>query len=361
MNAYPGRLEPRSASRWRRRLRQAHAWVGLVASLLIAAMALSGTVLLFKDDLRRLSVAGAAAPAPKDPARLGAIVNEAARRFGSELRTVRFGSTDFGLAEAILEDGGAYLDGDGRMVAQWSGRRTLDWLVEFHHHLFLGKTGATIIGTVGLVAFAMLVSGLWLWWPTRGSFRLRPRLRNRRAALLANHRDLGALLAPLLVVSILTGTAMGLSDVSQTLFGFRRQTPDVGRGHGASIDWREAIPAAVARLPDAVPRQVQLATGNRAATIRLRRPGEWNRQGLSMVYLSPGGTILGVVDAEAERIGARLYARLFPVHSGQVGQLILKLLLLAGGLGLTLVALLGGEAFRRRLRGRGGHGRSSAA
>jgi uncharacterized iron-regulated membrane protein len=336
---------------WSRLLRRAHAWTGFVASLLIAAMALSGSLLLFRDDIRRLTVTEAAAAPLTDPVRLGTIANEAQRRFGGDLRFLRFGSEQFGLNEAFLKGGGAYLDNGGQVAAQWSGRRPLDWLVEFHHRLLLDKTGATAIGVIGIAAFGLLVSGLVLWWPMRRAFRMSPiPARNRRPALLASHRDLGALLSPILLLSIVTGVAMALPGMSQPLFGFNR-TPPKAAGPALKIDWTRAIPAAAGRMPDAVPRQISFAGDGKAATIRLRRPGEWNRQGLSTVYLSSNGSILGVVDAEAERAGARAYARLFPLHSGQVGWRPLRLLLLAGGIGMALLALLGAEAFRRRLFG----------
>ena len=78
----------------------------------MVAMALTGSVLLFKDDLRRVTVEVAASPVITDPGRLGMIMNEAQSRYGSDLRYVRFASEEFGLAEAILKNGGAYLDRD---------------------------------------------------------------------------------------------------------------------------------------------------------------------------------------------------------------------------------------------------------
>lgn len=336
--------------RWRPTLRSAHAWTGFAACLMLAAMGLSGSVLLFKDDLRRLTVEGAAQRPVADPVRLGHVMNAAQRQFGEELRTLRFASEEFGLNEAFLEEGGAYLDARGQVVERWAGRRPLDWLVEFHHRLLLDRTGATIIGILGLFALGLLVSGLVLWWPMRRLFSPRPfPARNRRPALLAVHRDLGVLLSPMLLLILLTGIPLGLSTVSQPLFGFSRKPPAAERGAGGAIDWTKVLPAAVRKLPEGVPRQIGVAGGGKPATVRLRLPGEWNRQGLSMVYVSPTGEIIGSVNAEKEQAGARVYARLFPLHSGQVGRLPLRLALLLTGLGLALLSLLGAEAFRRRL------------
>lgn len=348
MNALGWRAPDRTRS-VRRFLREAHAWAGFAASLFIAAMALSGSVLLFKDELRAFSRPRAAEIVVTDPVALGHVLNEAEHRYGASLRYIRFASPQSRLHEAALTTGGAYLGGDGQVVEEWTGRRPLDWLVEFHHKLFLDKTGATIIGVAGVVALSLVFSGLWLWWPMRGHFRPNPvPVRNARAALLASHRDLGVLLAPVLLVSIATGTVMALPAIAHPLFGFKRTVPDVA-SERSGIDWRKVLPQAAAQLPNAVPRQVIFGAKGKAATIRFRGTREWNREGLSMIYLAPDGAVLSIVDAQSEPAGAGLYGRIFPLHSGQLGSLWVRLLLLAGGLGLTLVSLLGAEGFRRRV------------
>lgn len=348
MNALGWRAPDRTRS-VRRFLREAHAWAGFAASLFIAAMALSGSVLLFKDELRALSNPRSPGIVATDPVALGHVLNEAEHRYGASLRYIRFASPHSRLHEAALKHGGAYLGGDGQVVEEWTGRRPLDWLVEFHHKLFLDKTGATIIGIAGVVALSLILSGLWLWWPMRGRFRANPMpVKNTRPALLASHRDLGVVLAPVLLVSIATGTMMALPAISQPLFGFKRTVPDVA-SERSGIDWKMALPQAAAQLPNAVPRQVIFGAKGKAATIRFRGKREWNRDGLSMIYLAPDGGMLRIVNAQSEPAGASLYGRLFPLHSGQLGSLWVRLVLLAGGLGLTLVSLLGAEGFRRRV------------
>ena len=54
-----------------------------------------------------------------------------------------------------------------------------------------------------------IVTGAILWWRTRRTFRLRlwPR-RLTRPAILMHHRDLGIAVAPLLLLTAVTGTMM---------------------------------------------------------------------------------------------------------------------------------------------------------
>src|SRR3546814_5963354 len=79
----------------------------------------------------------------------------------------------------------------------------------FHHHLFAGDNGEWVIGIAGLCGLFFVISGVILWWRTRGTFRFRlwPK-RMSRPAIVMHHRDLGVIVAPLLLISIVTGTMM---------------------------------------------------------------------------------------------------------------------------------------------------------
>src|SRR3546814_11392760 len=63
----------------------------------------------------------------------------------------------------------------GEVVDRWDslwGRPEL-WLFDLHHYLFLGETGKTLTGVLGLLLLAFAVSGLVLWWRTRKTFGFR--------------------------------------------------------------------------------------------------------------------------------------------------------------------------------------------
>jgi len=344
--------------RWslRRGLRMTHAWTGLAVSMLIAAMALSGSVLLFKDDLRRFTLPRTVGAARLDPAAQGRVMNLTVRRYGRNLRYVRFPEANDEPIEAVTDDGGAYLSADGKVLDQWPGRRPLDWLAEFHHRLLLGKRGGWVVGAIGLVALLLMLSGIWLWWPLRRRFRLRALpARNSRPALIAVHRDIGVLVSPALLILTLTGTMMALPDISKPLFGFSRAAPKLADPVTLGADWAKVLPAASSQIVGARLRQMAVASGADPAIVRFRQPGEWNRLGLSMVYVSHSGEIVRAVRAKADAPGARLYARIFPLHSAQVGSLLLRLVWLAGGLGLAVLSIMGAEAFRRQLGSRKQH------
>ncbi|WP_164255793.1 PepSY-associated TM helix domain-containing protein, partial [Stenotrophomonas maltophilia] len=83
------------------------------------------------------------------------------------------------------------------------------WLFDLHHHLFTGDTGETVIGIAGLAAILFVITGTILWWRTRRTFKFRlwPK-RLSRPMIVMQHRDLGIVMAPLLLLSAVTGTMM---------------------------------------------------------------------------------------------------------------------------------------------------------
>jgi uncharacterized iron-regulated membrane protein len=106
---------------------------------------------------------------------------------------------------------GAYADQAGNIVTRWQSQweRPELWIFDLHHHLFSGDVGETIIGVAGLAAILFVVTGAILWWRTRRTFKFRlwPK-RLSRPAIVMQHRDLGIVVAPLLLLSAVTGTMM---------------------------------------------------------------------------------------------------------------------------------------------------------
>lgn len=345
-----GRPPHRVQRRWRPFLRFCHAWVGLILSVFLAAMAASGSILLFKDELRLISVGSAAVTPTQDTSVLGRVANAAKRNFGGDLRSIRFAHADFPAHEAVLEDGGAYLDNQGKIVREWEGVRPLDLLVEFHHRLFMAETGRNLLGVLAVFLTVMLVSGFTLWWPLRRAWRLSlwPGA-NRRSAILAVHRDLGALLMPVLMIISLTGVVISWPSLVQPLFDFSRKPGVIDVGPTEAVDWRVPLRASLTAAPDAAIRQLSFGLDGKPSTLRLRHSEDWNPQGLTFVWITGAGKIAKVVDTRAESRSARTYGMIFPLHSGQTPMQFFRYLLLIAGVGLLLISILGAQAFCRRL------------
>lgn len=325
-----------------------HRWTGGVVGLLLAVMGLSGTLLVWEDSW--IGVPGADAPLRADIADLAVAVQTAAQR--GDLSYITFASEEFGLHQAIYrDDSGAYLDQSGQVVESWSSvwERPELWIFDLHHYLLAGETGAIVVGILGLLLLAFSITGAILWWRTRKTFRLRllP-ARLTRPAIVRQHRDIGMVALPVLLLMGATGALMTFKPLAALVLSplgelpAAADVPAVTSPPSAQPDWGAALIAAQAGFPDAAFRRVQLPReADQAVTVRLRQPAEWTPNGRSYAYLDLStGAVVGTVDPMEGNRAQAVQETFYPLHAGKVGGLMWKLVLTAGGLTLVLLGTL---------------------
>lgn len=339
-------------------LRKLHAWIGLGLSLVLFALALSGGLLVFKDDWTRATVPAARASAAVTAESAGRAMQAAQAAFPGKVRALTLAGRDLGVHTASLEaGGGAFLAAsDAGIVARWDKNgRASEWLFDLHHRLFWGETGVLIAEWVGFAGLLLALTGLVLWWPQRRAFRTRiVPASNTRPGWLSAHRNLGVIAAPMLLMSLATGSAMALPKVSKPLlaamFGGAGDPTTKFKASAAPVDWPALTTAAQRRFPDARLRiLVPPRRPGQPVEVRLRRPGEWHANGRTRVWLDGDGRVLGADDALATGGAARVFNAFWPLHAGKVGGLPYRLLVAAGGLSLALLAPYGAESYRRKL------------
>ena len=129
--------------------------------------------------------------------------------------------------------------------------------------------------------------GVILWWRTRKTFKLRlwPK-RMTRSAIVTQHRDLGIVVAPLLLLSVVSGTMMIFRPFAAIIvapFGPVAETakalePPKYKGGllAADPDWTAMLTTARARFPDA---EFRILSKPRKPgdpiSLRMKQPGEW--------------------------------------------------------------------------------------
>lgn len=352
--------------RW---LRRVHAWAGLALALVVATVALTGTLLVFKADYLRAIFPTARQVAVTDAGHLGELVAMVEREFGGNLRSVVFGTDEMVLHRVYLRDGGgAYLDSIGAVVDRWDGRaRPEAWLFDLHDNLLIGSAGHLVTGAVGLAAALFAVTGLVLWAPGARGFRGRvwPRS-SRRPALLAQHRDLGAIAAIPVLLLALTGAAMVFDDQARAVLAallvedgqesssrqssHEAKAPSRGDTARSRMTWRDQLIAAQASFPDGTIRIVSIDHDRREATVRLRQPAEWHPNGRTQVKLSmEDGQLLERKDATRQSRTERTYAALYPLHAARVGGRWYDALVGVTGVALAGLALVGSYSYVRLL------------
>ena len=332
-----------------------HRWTGGIVGLLLAVIGLSGTVLVWEGAW--IGLPGANDAVDTDPALLGASI-EAALTERPGLTRITFASDEIGLHHAAYEDGGgAYFAQDGTLVQAWDTMwaRPELWLFDLHHYLFLGESGKYTTGVLGLLLIAFTVTGAILWWRTRKTFKFRlwP-ARLTRSAIIRQHRDIGVVAAPLLLLSASTGTMMVFPAISDALTapwaGREKPAPELPSdlaAFGLETNWTRAMARAQAAFPGAAPRRLMLpAEPGEPLALRLKQPFEWTPNGRTYVWIDPASEEVVATDDPASADTASAIAeKYYPIHSGKVGGWLWQLALTFGGLALTLLGTLATWSF----------------
>jgi len=285
--------------------------------------------------------------------------------------SIVFADDGFGLNRLNFPHGaGAYADQAGAIVTRWDSQwaRPEIWLFDFHHHLFAGDTGELVIGVAALCGLFFVISGSILWWRTRKTyaFRLWPK-RMSRPAIVRHHRDLGIVVAPLLLLSLFTGAVFVFRPVAAVVLGPGALAQIAAAGKApkareailtANPNWRAMIATAHARFPQAQLRIISLPRDeNGLIALRMRQPEEWLPNGRTMAWFAADtGALVDARDSRAQPSRVKAYNLFFPLHAAKVGGLGYRLLMTLSGLALAMLGSLavwsfwfaGGRSIRSR-------------
>ena len=222
-----------------------HRWSGGLIGLLLAILGLTGAILVWEGEW--ISLPHAHDPVAERVETLGKISE---REAAAGATRITFASDEIGLHHVAKEGGaGSYVAQDGTTVASWSSQweRPELWLFDLHHHLFAGETGETVAGIAGIFGLLFVITGSILWWRSRRAFRWRcGRRKFQPGPIVAHHRDIGILVAPLLLVSFLTGIGMlfpSATKVALSPWGkleTRTKPPEARACHRPGADRRHA-------------------------------------------------------------------------------------------------------------------------
>ena len=343
--------------RLRHRVRQAHLWLGLGLGGLFAMLGLTGSILVFYPEVntllhpqirveasappdwdRALATLRAAYPGKQGPWRFevtderGAIparYYDPPERPGHDFRPMMVW---------LSPDGGAVLRRD-----YW-GEYAMTFIYDLHYRLLLGEIGGKVLGWVGFALLALLLSGLWAWWP-RGSWSKALRLKRGAApqrVLRDWHKLAGLSSLVLLIVLTVTGIMLELPETSDAALGAvglpvdrPPHVEELAPGHSMSgvIAPSAAVAAARAQLPGA--RLAWIETPPAAAyRLRMQVPGDPSfRFPHSYVWIDAfTGEALAVEDAREAAPGSGVNNWLHPLHDGSAGGLAGRLLAALAGL-----------------------------
>ncbi|MBB5719071.1 putative iron-regulated membrane protein [Stakelama sediminis] len=251
---------------------QAHKWIGLILAILIIPISLTGSALVWDhqvDALLHPARYHASGPAALSPA---TYVAHAEARLGPNMRVSRLMLSDDApvqvqAVEAKQSRGRparttVYLSpASGAVVdVAKSGSGLLFVFHRLHGSLMVPGIGRQVVGWIGVAMLISCISGIWLWWPTAGSWIRGLRWRRHRNTDTNLHHLLGFWIALPLAVLSFTGAWISFPQ----FFGqFEAKQPQQQRAGPGRRELMRAKPLAapVLTLDQALSRAASVAPG----------------------------------------------------------------------------------------------------
>ncbi len=359
--------------RWRGWALQIHLWTGLVIGVWAVLIGLSGSALVFKEEIE-LALEPEVFSVEPQPGRasLDTVLAEARRRFpkhqmGGFIGLDREHESPY-LWVTHLDENGDLTNRYNIHFNQYTGEilgekkrytGVLGFLEDFHFFLLLGRKGIQVNAVFGFGLLAMCLTGLVIWWPGVAKWKEAARVKWGARWKRVNfdlHRALGFYTVGLLTLMAVTGSYFGLP---QVLLGA------LTAATGASVEEVQAArkfpKSAVVEAGSAFSTQAVYERGEallppgfvvdgiilpRAPeavfNVRGKRPGNPLLASYAGSYFDQyTGELLGTVDSRKQPLALQAVALVGPVHFGTWGGVWSKLLWLMLGLAPGTLFLTG--------------------
>jgi uncharacterized iron-regulated membrane protein len=357
----------------RRTLFTVHMWVGLVLGLFLAALGLSGSVLVYDDAVAGLldrPPQALTAGMPLPLSMIQSIARDAADQQGVKGQmqiilpekplqpiTVRLGGIS-PMGNMAGMAGQRQRGGERREGAQGGGAGGLQLFIDpvsgevlgtrkaaapgllifahqLHGNFLMGRDGRTyIVGWLGVAMCILGLSGLVLWWPKKGQWKYAFKVRST-ASGLRFHRELHAATGIWIFLVFLAVSFSGLVIAWPQTFGVPngRGNVSVEPADGRRLGATEAVIAAQRAVPGLEARSVTIpAAPDQPISVSYLS----HDAVAATAYVDPyRGTVLSVRDPSGS-----FMAWMRPVHQGSLGA-VWKFLVFLSGLVPTLFVVTG--------------------
>lgn len=352
---------------WKPWFRRLHLWLALVASLPLVVLAVTGALLVFPDQSRRLATAVDLRVEPGanhlPPSKFLASVSTVLPA-GERIARLVYPKSSRDVLWAETERHVVAVDPfTGRVLRVGQTRGDFIHVVTaIHVNLLAGKVGAWITGLSAIVLMGLCASGLRLWWPVGRWGPAYLLINLRRGPKRVNfdlHRIAGLYSGAFLFVIALTGATMAFWDVFSPLaywMTWSAPTTDAPRmvrpPEGAeSVSPDRALGSALGQYPGHEPRRLYLPPDpTRPYRVFLDPPGEHETR-INEVRLEIDPDTGLVLHEEGPRTmsrGDKLLRYVLPLHFGTFGGTATKLLYVAVSLSPLLLASTGFFLWRNR-------------
>lgn len=319
-----------------------HRWLGLTAGLLLVLLGLTGSLLVFDhaiDEWLNPNLLLTQGSGQRKP--LVDIIGSAESAFAESSRkpiSVSRPRVDNGVWTVWFSTGtevdpkflAVYVDPyNAKVTGQriW-GEDLMSWIYKLHFQLLAGRTGAIVVGVIGILMMLSILSGLFLWWPlwrnsARAAFAIRPGARFNYDL----HKTTGILSAAFLLVIAFTGVYMEFYDVFHSVIKSFAEVTEAPEdltstviSSATPLTPDEAVTIAQAEFPEAKFDHLHPPTGSAGFyEVAFRQHDEVQRSfGRSQVFLDQyTGQILAIRRPQDATAADAFFAWQFPLHNGE--------------------------------------------
>jgi uncharacterized iron-regulated membrane protein len=350
---------------------QIHLYVGLVVGLLLVSAGLTGSVLVWKNEIDALLHPELLRVEPaQSRISLQQVVETAARAFPDRpaafIQMARSPWESVEVNTAGADPLQVYVDPyRGTVLGARRPTETFaNALFYWHTSLLSGEMGERVMGTAALLLLVLVLSGLVVWWP--GMRRWADGLRvkwsaNWKRVNFDVHRAGGFWSVPFLTVVAVTGSSLVFHDSYMAGLNWATRSPSrpaspmvSPRPGEARLPLDHLVERANRALPGGEVTYVTLSQATTApVVVRKKLPAELHPNGRNFIYLHPQtGEVLVVENALTAPSGARAYNILYPIHIGRWGGVASRVLYSLLGLVPLLLFVSGLLMWRNRTRGK---------
>jgi uncharacterized iron-regulated membrane protein len=345
----------------RRALFQIHLWIGVLLALYVIVIGLSGSILVFEDEIRHASMKHV----PFDELHVADVNTVIAHAHDSypkeQLAFITLPQKQnpvwtLFLVDAHGRDKTIYADAASGAPLTRHGKLFIDYVLDLHVNLMMGRTGFIVNCMAGIGLLLLAVTGVILWWPgvklwTRGFFvSLR---RNWKRINYDAHNAVGIWM--LFIISWWGMTAVYFLFPTKVSAVVNVISPLVGMKEPQAADPPlNSAAASAASIEEILAKQKEISPGY-LSTIRL--PGKADDKVILYVdRLSPGDFTHRDIDTFDGRTGRLLtmwhYGEnkslgdwflwlVYPLHFGTLWGMWIKVLWALFGLSLPVLSVTG--------------------
>jgi len=364
----------------RRALFQVHLWIGIVLAAYAIVIGLSGSALVFRDEMQHAMWPAVyhITPVERTITMQGAVDAIQVARPGWVVFALRDFNTHGQATTALMRPKAGRLSANYRQVSfnPYTGEVLVDrlryggwlgWLANLHEYLLAGSVGLVLSGWMAVGLLVLCITGVVLWWPGikrwRSALVVNPRARWKRLNWEL-HSVVGFWTCAVLIVVTFTGLDFAFPDVIGSVV-------EIATGGGFSAPSAQSAPTKRAQSPSRFPvmnidqaiARVRLALPREAPAGYLQLPAtlaegaQYKATGYYSASLpyselvriaidARTGAVLSYGDTRKESRGSRIEQYFTTVHFGSFGGdgllgLLIKWVWVLVGIAPALLAVTG--------------------